>query len=126
VLSAEKQYSDWALDSIVVENSRTVSNFQEILYEFIGCHAILGDSDVRRMLGRAKVADHDKEAVIQHLSSLSFLGVDVGDQHFRYADDPQQVRKNLALARRRSEESGQEVRYRIHPAFCTSLEISER
>lgn len=125
ILAAEKQYSDWALDTIVVENNRTIQNFQEILYEFIGCKALLTESEVREQLGAANVPDEQKNAAILHLASLCFFGVDVGEHAIRYSDDPQQVQKNFALARRRSTEMGRELRYRIHPAFCTSLEISE-
>ncbi len=125
ILSAEKQYSDWVLDTIVVENNRTISNFQEILYEFIGCKATLTDFEVQNLLHKANVAPADTESVIRHLCTLSFLGVDVAEPTVRFADEPEQVRKNLALARRRSAERNVEVRYRIHPAFCSSLEISE-
>jgi hypothetical protein len=63
--------------------------------------------------------------VIDHLCALSFLGVEVNNDDFRFADYPQEYRKNEVLARKWAERRGGMFRYIVHSAFRAYLEIVE-
>ncbi len=123
VLEAEKQYSQYALESIVVENGLTIENLEAILYEFVGSRAHLTREQVETCLAKASVPKEQYGRVIDHLSGLTFLGVEVSENKFRFAEDPQEYRKTLVLARKLAEQRGGGLRYTINPAFWAFLEI---
>jgi len=125
VLEAEKQYSQYALGSILVENGVTVAKLEEILYEFAGCHAHVSDAEIRGILTKAGRGETNHDKTIDHLCSLSFLGVEVQDGDFRFSEDPSGYRKDAVLSRRLCEHLHRAPRYLIHPAFRTFLEITE-
>jgi hypothetical protein len=125
VLEAEKQYSQYALGTILVENGTTVGNLEEIVYEFVGSAASLSRQEIEHILGKGRVPTGATEAVVEHLCSLSFLGLEVQHDDFRFAEDPQEYKKNLILARKLADSEHREVRYLIHPAFRPFLEILE-
>ena len=125
ILEAEKQYSQYALDSVLVENGVTIPTLESILYEFVGCEPILSDSKVQHMIFGAGVEAALMDEVIDHLCSLTFLGIEVNDGDFRYADDPSEHRKNLVHARKLAETRGGRLRFKINPAFRAFLEVRE-
>jgi hypothetical protein len=124
ILEAEKQYSQFALESILVENGVQVAPLESIIYEFAGCKACLTQDEVRTCLEKAGVGDKTS-SVVDYLCSLTFLGVEVGPDDFRFAEDPQEYRKNLVLARKLAENRGGVLRYKVHPAFWAFLEVTE-
>lgn len=122
ILEAEKQYSQYALESILVENGITIPVLEGILYEFAGCHAHLREHDVIQMLTKASVAQTEHARIIEHLCSLSFLGLEVRPGDFRFAEDPPEHKRNIALARQSFPAEGG-VGFMVHPAFWAFLEI---
>ena len=88
VIEAEKQYSQYALSSILVENGMTMPQLEEMLYEFAGAPARVQDAEIRVILRKAGVSVGDYDKIIDHLCALSFLGVEVQDSDFRFAEDP--------------------------------------
>jgi hypothetical protein len=125
ILEAEKQYSQYALETILVENGVEVLSLESIIYEFAGCKACLSVDEVTGLLTRAQVPLEKALSVIDHLCSLTFLGVEVGPEDFRFAEDPQEHRKNLVLARKLAESCGGGIRYMVNRAFWAFLEVAE-
>jgi hypothetical protein len=125
ILDAEKEYSQYALSSILVENGFSLSQMELILYEFAGCEVILESDSVRGLLSKAGVGPQDFEKLIDQLCSLSFLGLEIRDNEFRYADDPHEYQKFQVLSRRLCEERQRKPRFQVHPAFRAFLEIKE-
>lgn len=125
VLSAERQYSQFALDSILVENGISFSELENVLYEFAGCKAILTQDEIMAVLHRAKVTPEKQSKLIQHLCNLTFLGIETHPSDFQFGEDEQETRKNEVLARKLSERTGLPPRFRISPAFCAFLEVAE-
>ncbi|MGC2506542.1 MAG: hypothetical protein WA369_07775 [Candidatus Acidiferrales bacterium] len=123
VLEAEKQYSQYALESILVENGISVGNLETILYEFAGCSSRLSEAEVLARLAKAGVRTEDYSRIVDHLSSLAFLGLQVRPGDYRFAEDPPEQKRNLALARS-SLRPGESLAFTIHPAFWTFLEVS--
>lgn len=125
IFEAEKQYSQYALESILVENGVGVSSLESIIYEFVGCNAQLSVDEISDSLIRVQVPKEKIAGVIDHLCGLTFLGVEVGPEDFRFAEDPQEYRKNLVLARKLAEKRGGGMRYMINRPFWAFLEIAE-
>jgi hypothetical protein len=125
ILEAEKQYSQYALSSILVENGISLLQLESILYEFAGANACLGVQEVGNVLAKVKVRPEDHPRILDHLASISFLGIEVREDDFRFAEDPLDYRKNAVLSQRFAERQGRPPRFLIHPAFRAFLEISE-
>ena len=47
VIEAEKQYSQYAFESILVENGVSVQTLENILFEFTGANHFLTENEVR-------------------------------------------------------------------------------
>ena len=124
VVRAEKDYSKYALDSILVENSLSLPQLENVLYEFVGAPVILNEQQVRAFLSRAHIPVEKHDAVTSHLIELSFLGMEVERDSFVYLDEPRDVKKNSVLANRLSERENRR-RYQVHAAFRAYLEMDE-
>jgi hypothetical protein len=123
ILEAEKQYSQYALESILVENGISIPTLESVLYEFAGCHACLKEGEVAELLKKALIPTGDQSRVIEHLCSLAFLGLEVRSNDFRFAEDPPEYKRNIALARQ-TLSTGASLGFKIHPAFWAFLEVS--
>lgn len=123
VLDAEKQYSQFAIDSILVENGVTIKQLETIIYEFVGAQPILDEPAVKVILLASGVQDEKAESVIKHLCNLTFLGVEVEQGSFRFADDQAENQKNSILAQRLTNSRTEPPRYKINLAFWAFLEI---
>jgi len=125
ILSAERQYSQFAIDSILVENGISMAALEDVLYEFAGSKVIMSKNDILNLLGGVHVPANDREHMIEHLCALTFFGLEIRENEFRYAEDQQEAKKNAILARKYAEGLGATARYKINPAFCSFLEIVE-
>ncbi len=124
VTDAEYIYSRYAMESILVENSITIPQLEVVLYEFAGSPAVVTYAQLTSILEKSRIPQEKYEAVIQHLVWLSFLGLEIGRDEFVFSDDLKEYRKNFVLAQRIAG-SPEQGRFRVHPAFCAFLEISE-
>jgi hypothetical protein len=122
--AAEKQYSQFALDSILVENGISIGKLEEIIYEFVGQCSILEESQIVAILNRTDVPAEKHDNTIRHLCNLTFLGREVGAGDFRFADDIDESRKVAVLAERTARGNGGVKRYQIHCAFWSFLEVA--
>jgi hypothetical protein len=125
VLDAEKQYSQFAVDSILVENGITIHQLENIIYEFVGGKSVLDESEITTILSNTGVDDEKADAVIKHLCGLTFLGVEVDADKFRFAEDLAENQKNSILAQRLVLSRSGAPRYKINPAFWAFLEIKD-
>jgi len=125
VLAAEEQYSQYAIETILVENGIAVGNLEEVIYEFAGSPAVLTEANLRGCLANASISDDNVGSVVDRLCALTFLGVEVRDNDFRFADDAADSRRNSVLARKLAETKKSPPRYMINNAFRAFLEIEE-
>lgn len=121
IIAAEKEYSQFALEALEVEAVGFEVPLIDLLFAFIGTEPMLTAERVRELVAEARVEDRGDEA-IAYLRSLSFLGIQVGEREFMYAEDPRDLAKSEILAQRRL--TG-DVRYAVHPAFRPYLEIED-
>lgn len=123
VLQAEKQYAQYALDSILVENGITVETLERILYEFVGSKAVITQEEVNACILNAGVSPSLLNEISEHLCALAFLGVDIGDGDFRFAEDFQDYQKLAVLKRKQASIKGNSLRFKINPPFWAFLEV---
>jgi hypothetical protein len=124
VLEAERQYSQFAFDALLVEGA-DVTDLDEILLEFAGLGEILTTSEIGEAIRRATVADPNRVGdVINQLVAVSFLGRETGEGQFEFAENPRDQRRLDALARAYAASRGSDPRYRIHPAYQAYLDIA--
>jgi len=123
ILDGEKQYSQYALDSVLVENNITVPQLEAVILEFLGSQAIMAKSAVRQHVSNGGVEAEKVDAVITHLIRLTFLGLEVGERHFEYSDQTREIKKIGLLAERFSQQQKSEKRLEVRSAFRAYLEI---
>lgn len=123
IMEAEKQYSQFAVDSILVENGITVRQLESVIFEFAGKGPIVTQEEIGALLKQAGVEREKHEDVTRHLCRLTFLGEEVRNDDFRFADDEVEEHRNAALARQLRVSAGGVARYRINPAFWAFLEV---
>ncbi len=125
ILDAEKQYSQYAWDSILVENGISVPQLESVLLEFVGCTPILSASTVLNFVSKAGIEAEKVDGVVSHLVSLTFLGLEVDANRFVYSDEAKQLKKNTILAERYAGQAQAEARCQINTPFRAYLEIKE-
>ena len=125
VLEAERQYSQYAYESINVENTLPNIDLENVIFEFVGMPTILPKSDVLSTLENAGISEEMMGRTIDVLHDLTFLGLEVEENQFVFSDAPEVSRKNQTLARRFERKKGQEGRFQIHKAFQAFLETEE-
>lgn len=125
ILDGEMQYSQYAWDSVMVENSSIIPDLDKVLLEFVGGPSVLLESTVRQHISSAGIAAESVEDVISQLVSLTFLGVEVSQERFAYSDEKKELKKNVVLASRFATTRGDERRYEINAPFRSYLELTE-
>lgn len=123
VLAAERSYSQFAVEALLVENGITLQQFEDVLYEFAGAEAVLPVTAVREIIQGAGVREEAVDAVISRLRTSSFLGVEVRDGVFDYSEDGAGSKVSAVLAKKLTEGRPEGGRLSIHPAYRAYLEI---
>jgi hypothetical protein len=124
ILEAEKIYSQFAFEALLVEDEAIGVPLETILYEFAGLTPLLSEGDLTGILDGAQVPLEERVRAID-LRVLSFLGLETRDGEFAYSDDPREMQLSDVLAKRLGEHRHSNVRYRVHPAFRPYLEIPD-
>lgn len=123
VLDGERQYSQYAVDSILVENGITLPELEAVLIEFAGSTPIVSEPEALRYIAKVGIPEPRRQHVIEHLVSLTFLGIETQAGRFAFSDDPRESRRNRALSDKVLVQDGKPRRYEINPAFCSYLGI---
>jgi hypothetical protein len=124
MLAAEKQYSRYALDSLIVEGSTNIEHLEDVLYEFAGAADIVDSDGIRRAV-EAAGSKQDPAVVTEILADLTFLGIEVQPNRFEFLLNDSERPKFRSMARRVLERSGtMAARYRIARPFHAYLEVA--
>jgi hypothetical protein len=121
VAFAEKQYSRFAIEALLVESDAEEFDLEEVLYEFAGLDCTMTDAALSKLLGGAD----DPTAVKAWLTRTSFIGVEVRSGEFVHVEGETDSRRQVKVAQRFAARQGDEVRYRVHPAFRPFLEVRD-
>ena len=125
IVDGELQYSQYAWDSILVENNNRIPSLDKVLLEFVGGRSVLLESTVRKFVSSAGIDAEQVDHVIAQLVGLTFLGIEVGPGKFAYADEKKERQKNVALASCFAVAQGLEARYEVNAPFRSYLELDE-
>ena len=125
IIEAEIQYSQYALESVNVENTLPDINLEGVMFEFVGMPVNMSKSEVQEAIQFAGVSEERIESIIDVLHDLTFLGLEISEGRFVFSDDPESSRKNKIMARRFARRKGQEERFQIHRVFRAFLEIED-
>jgi hypothetical protein len=124
IADAEIAYSQYALDSILVENGISIPQLQDVLDQFSGSPAILSHTQASQTVSRANIPIEEVDNALEHLVRLSFLGVETASDSFVFSDESRELRRNLVLAQRYREQTNSDQRYLINRAFRAFLLVA--
>lgn len=124
IVVAQKKYSQYVLDSILVENSIEAETFEALLYEFLGLEEVVYRNDILRATKTAKLPESKLDEVIELLCDLTFLGREVEENRFEFLYNEEDKAKFRAMARKTAQARADTMeRFRINDAFHEYLEI---
>jgi len=123
IIEAEKQYSQFVFEYIQVESAISLPELEGIMFEFVGGRETLSREEVLHIISRCGIDENRQESALSHLVALSFLGVEVRLNEFRYCANVDEIQKLEKLSNRYALDNGIEQRYRIHKAFHAYLEV---
>jgi hypothetical protein len=121
VAFAEKLYSRFAIEALLVESDAENFDLEEALYEFAGLDSTIAEDELDSLLQNAE----NPEEVKRWLVRTSFIGVEVRPGEFIHVEGETDARRQVKVAQRFAGRQGNEVRYRVHPAFRPFLEVRD-
>jgi len=123
ILEAQKKYSQYALDSIVVENSIQVEALEALLYEFVGHEEIIDRNDLLAAMEVCNIRSDKLDDVVELLCNLTFLGREVEKGRFEFLYNEENKTKFQVMARKTAEGCADRMeRFRINEPFHAYLE----
>ncbi|MEW9519384.1 P-loop ATPase, Sll1717 family [Streptomyces tubercidicus] len=126
IREAEKAYSKFALDALLVEYGTSIGHLEDVLYEFAGVDSIITkEHAIDSIKSATGVNKEAADEILDKLIWISFLGVEVREGEFTYPESGPALRKAKVLARKISTESGREGRLQMHPAYRNFLDSRE-
>ncbi|MGD1106476.1 MAG: hypothetical protein ABR865_05485 [Terracidiphilus sp.] len=124
IVSAQQQYSHFALNSLLSEAAPRIDGFDDRLLEFAGGPEIVDVERIKIAMRRAGVGETRVAEVVDLLTELTFLGPETSPGRFDFIYDEENLMKTRVMARNLSEEAGRPARFRVNPAFHAFLEIT--
>jgi hypothetical protein len=126
IIAAEKRYSQFALESLLVESSHRVQQLEGLLYEFAGSPATITYSELVSAMMNATLPSELASEIIDVLIDGAFFGLEVEPDRFVYLYHDDEKRKMLVMARKTlGQRSSEEQRFRINKPFRAYLELKE-
>jgi len=126
ILDAQEKYSQYVVDSLIVENGVNIEDFEKILYEFIGSNKIVSKNDIEKIVLNSGVQNLNINNFIQLLCDRCFLGRKTGINEYRYQFNFLEGEKIEKLAARYLENSEEKtVYFEINKPFRKFFEISD-
>ncbi len=120
ILSAVKEYSGFACNSLIVEMVPHLARFEDVLNGMIGMPFIMTDFELLQILDFEGI-ECDFGALTTMLCELAFFGIEVAENEFSYIYD--QADSTRILGRSRAFRStGRDTRFSIHPVYRTFLD----
>lgn len=121
IMFAEKQYSRFAIEALLVESEAEGFDLEEALYEFAGLESTITVAELEELLAPYQNTDEIRDWLIR----TSFLGIEVKPGDFVHVEGETDARRQLKKAERFADRSGTKVRFRVHPAFRAFLEVRD-
>jgi hypothetical protein len=123
LLSAEVQYSHFALNSLMAENAGQIKKIEKLLAQFSLSPEVITELDLLAYIERADVRERPSD-VVDFLCELAFLGMEVENNRFEFLYDEENVEKLAAMASRSAAQNPTGLRrFRINRAYHRYLEV---
>lgn len=122
ILLAERNYSEYAFDTLRAEVEAQFTEIEEFLYEFAGTDEIVTRARMEEFMEKANIPRDQIEYVIDLLLDSMFLGLEVTPGSFEFLYEPTKKKVLQKLAKQTAEQVGKE-RFRINTPFHSFLEI---
>ncbi len=124
IYDALETYSGFAFETLISEIGPQHKGIREFLYEFSGRNAVVTRDDIIAAIKNADFLIDDVDNIIKIMCKLSFLGMEIFENDFRFIYNEDDFNKYNILARRVVEKKNSaEQQYKIHKAFCVTLSI---
>jgi len=123
ILEAQKLYSQFVFEAIQIENGISVPELEKILFEFVGGSSILYKTELFEIFSKSGINSNNYDYTLLHLIALSFLGVEIKLNEFRFCTSIDEIQKIKRLSERYIAAENKTQRYQIHKAFHAYLEV---
>lgn len=124
ILEAQNKYSQYALDTIIVENSIQIEALESLLYEFVGSEEVINSNDILEAMKICKIPEDKLDEVIELLCDLTFIGMEVANGRFEFLYNEENKAKFQVMSRKITQGHLDKLkRFRINDAFHAYLEI---
>ncbi|MCL2470413.1 MAG: hypothetical protein FWF25_01540 [Propionibacteriaceae bacterium] len=118
---AEKDYSRFAVEALLVESQPQGFDLEEVLFGLAGLTSTLEEDELLQALTKTP----DPLAARDWLVRTSFLGLETRDEHVIYVEGDAEARKKMLAARRLADRKSAPIRFHVHPAFRPCLDIPD-
>lgn len=125
ILEAERDYSQFAYEAVLVEGVASSINLEDVLIEFAGEESIVDSDRLAAIVSEAYDSQDDRDRSINVLRKLGFLGVEVGEGEFDYGGTEGEMKRANVRSRKFEKSSGRPARYEVHAAYRSYLEIRD-
>jgi hypothetical protein len=122
LLAADAEYSRFATGVLLVELGE---DLEAAVYAFAGSDPVVSPEVLGARLREAGVLEPDAENAVEQLLAATFLGIEVVDGDFTYAQDPGDLRRFKAMSRALGNRRHSPARYKVHPAYHSYLGMSD-
>ncbi|HAF94810.1 MAG: hypothetical protein A2X34_02510 [Elusimicrobia bacterium GWC2_51_8] len=123
IISAEKKYSQYALESILAEYVAKEFDLEALCFAFVGKSSIIGHSDLACLMRASGILEGNHAKCLSLLIDLSFLGLEVQKDDFRFIYEKSDLRKYEVMAKLYVNETKAEPRYKVNPPFLPYLDM---
>jgi len=124
ILDAQKKYSQYALDSLLVENGISLDDFESLIYEFAGMSEVVNENDIRHAMKKCSMPLNKEKVVLDLLCDRIFIDREVTFGDFRFQYNIEDSNKLEVMSRKTAESRPDKLkRFKINKAFHSYLEI---
>ena len=124
ILDAQNKYSQYALDSLLVENGISLENIENLIYEFIGMSEIVNENEIRSAMKKCLIPLEKEKIILELLCDRTFIGREVNSDDFRFQYNDEDSKKYEVMSRKIAESRSDKLkRFKINKAFHSYLEI---
>jgi hypothetical protein len=124
IVDAQNKYSQYALDSLLVENGISLENFENLIYEFTGMSEIVNENEIRVAMKKCLMPLEKEKIVFNLLCDRTFIGREVSSDDFRFQYNDEDSKKYEIMSRKTAESRPDKLkRFKINKAFHSYLEI---
>lgn len=117
------QYSQFAVESVIVEGETSMPGVEALIYELVGGPPILLHEDLVVAASHIPELADRVEAAIEYLRRLLFIGIETREGQYAFPVTEGEWRRSSSLADHLSKAKRRPPRYEIHPAFWPYLEL---